>query len=273
MTAANLRGRTCVACSTTLPSPPGLILVSQHVLSPTKESITWICEEGYRRYEAGEIGINDMDITSWDFVELPGPEGEKTATKPAEERWGHGSVKMATEACQKLVEEAFAPVQIRKNGVAKPVSIVLHEADIRAVFTFCMDRVAWEVSGKTGTVWKLLAKKFGLPEKGFDIERDQESETMGPEKRIIIIKCDAAWEEAILLHKKQVYLPVGKLEFRYKREGALKKRKQKEAAQPLKRPRADMNESFESAVENAPDGGGAIVMDLAGSTENLSIKE
>ena len=238
--------------------------------SASQEAITWVCEEGYKRYKKGEIGINDMDITAWDFVELPGKEGEKTSLKPKKERWGHGSVKMATKAAQALVQEAFLPIMTRKDGSdPKPVVIILHEADIRAVFTFCMDRIAWEVSGKTGTVWKLLAAKLKLPLKGFDIERDTDSEEMGPEKRIIVIKCDAAWEEAILLHKKRVYLPVGKLEFRYKREGVFK-RKQKEATQPQKRQRVNSTESFESVVEIAP---GGAEMDLADSVENVTLTE
>ena len=252
--------------------------VSDHVFAQ-QEAVRYVVEEGCRQIDAGIIGINDADTTAWDFVELPGEKDEKTSLKPPEERWGHGSVKMAGKHAQQLTQEGFSLCKIKPKdgGLARPVSIILKEADIRAVFTFAMDRVAWEVSGKTGTVWKLLAKKFGLPLKGFEIERDQEYQSLGPEKRVIIIRCDSDWEAAILRFKKRVYLPVGKLEFRYKQEGANKKRPTQqvlgaEAAHPQqKRQRTG---SADSPVEIPDDAGdGNLDRTLAGSVENLTVTD
>ena len=183
----------------------------------------------------------------------------------------------STASLQTLVEEAFEPIQIKKDGKSTPIAIVLREADIRAVFTFCMDKTAWEINGKNGTVRKHIALKFGLPLEGFDIEKDQHSDAMGADKRIIIIKCNAAWEQAILQHKKRIYTSSGKIDFRYRQEGGEKRPQQgngKEATQPLKkraRVDSDVIEVDPDAIEVVRPASAEEA--LAGSVENVSIHD
>ena len=182
------------------------------------------------------ITEDQLEVTAFDFVQGPLPEGVKASDLPDNERWGHGSVYTAHEPMYKIIQQAMGNVTFKiEDKVVKP-AIVLREADIRAVFTFAMDKTAWEVAGRDGAVWRLLARKLRLPREGMEIDNDKDSHALGPNFRIIAIKCTEAWENAILARNRRIISLYGPLRFMYKQEGLnnYNKRKagKKEARQP-----------------------------------------
>ena len=234
----------------------GNFFVLVHAITPSclQQLMEDIADKSTQALDKGTISVDELEVTAYDFVQNPLPENVKAAELSDGERWGHGSIYTPHLAMYDIIQEAMKAVSFKsKEGVAiKPV-IVLREADVRAVFTFAMDKTAWEVTGKDGACWKLLAMKLRLPREGMEIDNDKESPTMGPNIRIIAIKCTEAWENAILARNRRIVTIYGPLRFVYKQEGTNNYNKRRAGAKEAKKPENKRHRPDDSLLQEEAD--------------------
>ena len=101
------------------------------------------------------------------------------------------------------------------------------------VYTVGIDAGQWEMSGKTGILWEMVAHYLQMPSlEGLEIERDADSERgkdRGEHWKYLVLKCDSDWEET-LDRVKSLWGPWGVLKFVKKCPG--KKRTRPASTEP-----------------------------------------
>ena len=109
------------------------------------------------------------------------------------------------------------------------------------------------MANQFGACWKLLAMKLRLPREGMEIDNDKESPTMGPNIRIIAIKCTEAWENAILARNRRIVTIYGPLRFVYKQEGTNNYNKRRAGAKEAKKPENKRHRPDDSLLQEEAD--------------------
>ena len=163
----------------------------------------------------------DVCVEEWIFVERPGAHGEKTSTKPPEERWGHGLLLYKNLLSKEIAEKAFRECVgiIGKDGKACKPSIKSGNEDTRAVYTMCVDKWAWGACAPT--IWQRAQRKYGdkLPSH-IGIEMVNCIDTArNSEQAILVLHADSPWERALDEIGGCIRLGIGTFKARKRRHG------------------------------------------------------
>lgn len=165
--------------------------------------------------------IFDIAVEEWKFVERAGPRGVKTANKPPGERMGHGLLLFSNEASKDWAIMAFERVGMKcpESGKEYRPNIESIKADRRAVYTLAVNRYMWGTISVQDKIWRLAQCQYRdqLPDHiGVEMEKALPTDR-DPEKAIIVLRLDTAWEKAIDALDGRLRLCIGILNFRKKR--------------------------------------------------------
>ena len=163
----------------------------------------------------------DVCVEEWIFVERTGAHGDKTSTKPPEERFGHGLLLYKNLLSKEIAERAFRECVgiIGKDGKTCKPSIKSGNEDTRAVYTMCVDKWAWGACAPT--IWQRAQRRYGdkFPEHiGIEMVNCIDTKR-NAEQAILVLHADSAWEKALDDIGGCIRLGIGTFKARKRRHG------------------------------------------------------